>query len=77
MTPAEIDLSPTEPDWLAQWRILRVADDGFPAILRQWRRWHWTPIEVVVEGETRLMKKPGRATNGIIALALLGIMPPK
>ena len=71
MTPAEIDASPTEPDWPAQWAILQCADDGFTAILRQWRRWHWTPIEV----DGQLKKKPAGATDGIIALALLGIMP--
>ena len=60
-----------EPDWLAQWQILKVADDGFDAILRQWRRWHWTPIEI--NGETK--KKPGDAVDGIIALAQLGVMP--
>ena len=72
MTPAQIDASPTEPDWLAQWALLQCADDGFAAILRQWRRWHWTPIEV----DGQLKKKPAGATDGIIALALLGIMPP-
>lgn len=73
MTPAEVAASLDEPDWLAQWQLLKCADDGFDAILRQWRRWHWTPIEV--NGE--LKKLPAKATDGIIALAQLGIMPAK
>jgi hypothetical protein len=69
MTPAEIDASVEEPNWIAQWAILQCADDGFDAILRQWRRWHWTPIEV--DGEMK--KKPAGRVDGIIGLALQGI----
>ena len=34
-----------------------------------WRRWHWTPV-----GEK---KQPAGATEAIIALAVLGIVPPR
>ena len=71
MTPAEILASVEEPDWLTQWRILECADDGFDAILSQWRKWHWIPIEIAGQ----LKKLPAPATDGIIALAHLGIMP--
>jgi hypothetical protein len=71
--PAEVAASLDEPDWLAQWKILQVADDGFEALLRQWRRWHWTPTE----RDGVKMKQPAPATDAIIALAQIGIMPPR
>jgi hypothetical protein len=70
MTPKEIEASTAEPNWLKQWQLLKCADDGFEAILSQWRRWHWTPIEV--DGEMK--KKAASMTDGVIALAQLGIM---
>jgi hypothetical protein len=72
VSPAAAAESLDEPDWVEQWRILRVADDGFDTLLGQWRRWHWTPVEV----DGRLKKRPAGATEGIIALAQMGIMPP-
>ena len=50
---------------------LQAADDGFDALLSQWRRWHWSPIE----GSDK--KMPAPATDGVIALAQMGVMPPR
>jgi hypothetical protein len=74
VSPAEAAASLEEPDWVAQWEILREADDGFEALLRQWRRWHWSPVET---DDGVKMKAPAPALEGIIALAQLGIMPPR
>jgi hypothetical protein len=71
VTPAEVAASLDEPDWIAQWELLKVADDGFEALLTQYRKWHWTPIE----GSDKKQAAP--PTDAIIALAQLGVMPPR
>lgn len=71
MTPAQVAASLDEPDWVKQWQELKAADDGFDALLSQWRKWHWSPIE----GSNK--KMPAPATDGVIALAQMGVMPPR
>ena len=72
MSPADIAASLDEPNWIEQWNVLKAADDGFDALLRQWRRWHWSPVEV----DGRQRKRPAHWVDGVIALAQIGIMPP-
>ncbi len=84
MSPAEAGaIQIEEPDWravfeeqCARWpklpRYLQE-DSAFTEVLRQWRRFHWTPIEV--NGE--LKKNPAGAVEAIIALAKLRITPPR
>ena len=84
MTPAEAGrIEIEEPDWrqkfeehCLRWpklpRYLQE-DLAFEATLSEWRRWHWTPI--IVEGSEK--KLPSAAPPAIIALAQLGIMPPR
>jgi hypothetical protein len=57
---------PKLPDYLAR-------DSAFEATMSDWRRFHWTPIEV----DGKLKKRPAGATEAIIALAKLGIFPPR
>jgi len=84
MSPAEAgSVLFEEPDWralfeeqCARWpklpRYLQE-DSAFTEVLRQWRRFHWTPIEV----DGALKKNPAGAVEAIIALAKLQIMPPR
>ena len=46
MSPAEAAESLDEPNWAELWSRLQAADDGFETLLRQWREWHFTPIEI-------------------------------
>lgn len=73
-----------EPDWRTRFKELiseqspKLAsclrqNDAFELVLREWRRWHCTPV--TIDGEPKRMPAP--AVDGIIALAELGIMPPK
>lgn len=48
-------------------------DAAYEETLRQWRRWHWTPVEI--DGETK--QRPASAVEGMIALARLGILAPR
>ena len=73
MSPAEAAASLDEPDWAAMFLDLGGEDSAFDAVLSQWRRWHWTPIEI----DGVLKKKAASATDGIIALAQAGVMPPR
>jgi hypothetical protein len=84
MSPAEAGaIEYEEPDWkalfeeqCARWpklpRYLQE-DSAFTEVMRRWRRFHWTPIEI--EGEWK--KNPAGATEAIIALAKLGVTPPR
>jgi hypothetical protein len=71
VSPAEVAASLDEPNWTAQWALLKAADDGFEVILDQWRKWHFTPV--MVDGVQAKKKAP--SIDGVIALAQLGIMP--
>jgi hypothetical protein len=70
MSPAAAAESLDEPGWAELWSRLKAANDGFETILRKWREWHWTPIEI--DGAPK--KKMGSSVDGMIALAKLGIM---
>ena len=70
MSPAEAAESLDEPNWSELWATLKVADDGFEVLLRKWREWHFTPIEI--DGVWK--KKMAPSVDGVIALAQLGIM---
>lgn len=69
-----------EPDWRAVfdeecacWPKLPrylAEDAAFPEVLKRWRRFHHTGAE---PGE----RMPAPATEGVIALARLGVMPPR
>jgi hypothetical protein len=84
MTPREagaIELE--EPDWhvrfeehCLRWPKLPrylAEDSAFEATMSDWRRFHFTPVEV----DGKLKKRPAGAVEAIIALAKLGIMPPR
>jgi hypothetical protein len=72
-----------EPDWPAEFdaECLRwpnlpkylQEESAFPEIMRRWRRFHATPVEV--EGQWK--RRPASATEAMIALAKLRIMPPR
>jgi hypothetical protein len=81
MTPKEagaIDFE--EPDWRArfaahggdspQWF---AQERAFEAVLREWRRFHFIWVEL----ERKAKRQPASAPEGIVALAQLGIMPPR
>ncbi len=68
MSPAEAAAITEEPDW-----VQVFADSGgmgFENVLMAWRKWHWAPLD---DGR----KKMASSVDGVIALALLGIMPPR
>jgi hypothetical protein len=67
MSPAEAVAITEEPNWIALWATLKVADDGYEVLLMKWRRWH----HVVVDEQKRLAP----SIDGMIALAEMGIMP--
>jgi hypothetical protein len=82
MSPAEASaIEIEEPDWRQVFedecncypRLPRDAQENFvfEAVLRQWRRFHGTPIE----GSDK--KQPADATAGMIALAELRIFAPR
>ena len=78
MTPREaLDHDLEEPDWRARCaeELERWGEDfaeyAFENVLTAWRRFHSAPIE----GSTK--KMPAPAVDGVIALAGLGIMPPR
>jgi hypothetical protein len=84
MTPHEAGaVEYEEPDWKVRFEehVLRwpklpaylARDSAFEATLSDWRRFHWSPVEV----DGKLKKRPAGATEAIVALAKLGIMPPR
>ncbi len=73
MSPKETSEILDEPDWAAQFADSGGSETAFENILTAWRKWHWTPV--VVEGVEK--KKMAPSVDGVIALAILGIMPPK
>ena len=73
MSPAEALAITDEPDWVEEFNATSKDDVAFETLLTRWRRWHWTPV--VYRNEEK--KQPAPAVDGIIALAGLGIMPPR
>jgi hypothetical protein len=69
MSPKEAGALLAEPDWADMFADRGGTELAFENILREWRAFHWTPV-----GDK---KRPAGATEGIIALALIGIMPPR
>ena len=69
--PLEAAESLEEPNWAELWKRLQAADDGFETLLRRWREWNFTPIEI--NGVWK--KKMAPSVDGVIALARLGLMP--
>jgi hypothetical protein len=72
-----------EPDWRElfelecarhpKWPRHLQQVDAFEEVMRRWRRFHWTPVEI--KGEQK--KMPAGATEAMVALAGVGIMPPR
>jgi hypothetical protein len=84
MTPREAAaVEYQEPDWRElfelecarhpQWPRYLQQIDAFEEVMRRWRRFHWTPVEI--KGEQK--KMPAGSAEAMIALAGLGIMPPR
>jgi hypothetical protein len=80
VTPKEAgEIELEEPDWreafereCARWPSLPLylaRDNAFESVLQQWRRFHFT----WVDGK----RGPAGATEAVVALAKLGIMPPR
>jgi hypothetical protein len=73
MSPAEAGAITEEPDWAQMFKGRGGSETAFENLLLEWRKWHWTPIvEAGVE-----KKKMAPSVDGVIALALLGVMPPR
>jgi hypothetical protein len=84
MNPREAgEVEYEEPDWFAEFdrecarwpqlpRYLQE-DSAFTEIMRRWRRFHSTPVEV--DGEWK--RRPADAVEAIIALAKANVMPPR
>ncbi len=68
MSPAEASALLEEPDWAIMFADRGGTELAFETVLRDWRAFHWTPV-----GDK---KRPAGATEGIVALALIGVMPP-
>ena len=70
MSPAEAAAILEEPDWVQRFVDSGGSETAFENLLLEWRKWHFTPLD---DGR----KKMAPSVDGVIALALLGIMPPR
>ena len=70
MSPAEAAAITEEPDWVQLFKDRGGSEFAFENLLIEWRKWHFTPLD---DGR----KKMAPSVDGVIALAILGIMPPK
>ena len=70
MSPAEAAAITEEPDWVQVFQDRGSGEMAFENLLIEWRKWHFTPLD---DGR----KKMAPSVDGVIALALLGIMPPR
>ena len=70
MSPAEAAAITEEPDWVQMFADSDGSEFGFENVLTAWRKWHFTPLD---DGR----KKMAPSVDGVIALALLGVMPPR
>lgn len=73
MSPAEAGAILDEPDWVQMFDDRNRSEFAFEEVMLAWRRWHWTPV--IVNGVEK--KQPAGATEALIALAGLSIMPPR
>ena len=70
MSPAEAAAITEEPDWVQLFKDRGGSEFAFENLLVEWRKWHFTPLD---DGR----KKMAPSVDGVVALAVLGIMPPK
>ena len=70
MSPAEAAAITEEPDWVQVFKDRGGSEIAFENLLIEWRKWHFAPLD---DGR----KKMAPSVDGVIALALLGIMPPR
>jgi hypothetical protein len=70
MSPAEAAAITEEPDWVQVFKDRGGSEIAFENLLIEWRKWHFTPLD-----DGRKMMAP--SVDGVIALAILGIMPPR
>ena len=70
MSPAEAAAITEEPDWIQVFQDRGAGEMAFENLLVEWRKWHFTPLD---DGR----KKMAPSVDGVIALAILGIMPPR
>ena len=70
MSPAEAAALLEEPDWAQLFKDRGSTESAFENLLLEWRKWHFTPLD---DGR----KKMAPSVDGVIALAILGIMPPR
>lgn len=73
MSPKEAGALLEEPDWAQLFKDRGGDEFAFENLMLAWRRWHWTPV--LVDGVEK--KKPAGATEAMIALAKIGVMPPR
>ena len=62
-----------EPDWTAEWEASLGDDFAFEDLILHWRKWHFTWVEV--RGQQK--KKLASSIDAMIALANLGLFPPR
>ena len=70
MSPAEAGAITEEPDWVQVFKDRGSGEMAFENLLIEWRKWHFAPLD---DGR----KKMAPSVDGVIALAQLGIMPPR
>ena len=68
MSPVEAAAITVEPDWVQVFKDR--GEFAFENILIDWRKWHFTRLD---DGR----KKMAPSVDGVIALAILGVMPPR
>ena len=73
MSPAEAAAITEEPNWAQLFKDRGGSELGFENLLLEWRKWHHTIC--IIDGVER--KKMAPSVDGVIALALLGVMPPR
>jgi hypothetical protein len=73
MSPAEAAAILEEPDWVQRFADSGGSEIAFENLLLEWRKWHHTIC--IIDGVEK--KKMAASVDGVIALALLGVMPPR
>ena len=70
MSPAEAAAITEEPDWVQVFKDRGAGEMAFENLLLEWRKWHFKRLD-----DGRKMMAP--SVDGVIALAILGVMPPR